>query len=112
MNPSLIMDNDASNNPLLERANAVLADGDSKYAMFLYREALKKEPENLEIREALHKVRKSACANNNSFWGIFKQLCTQAKIFYQKQRKSSANSVIDSIEEYNTHLTLPPNREV
>lgn len=103
------MDEETHTNPLLERANVVLADGDSKYAMFLYREALKKEPENTEIRAALHKLRRSIRENTRSIFSLIKQWYLQMKILYQKRHNVPACTMIDTIESW---LDYDPNNFV
>ncbi len=95
------MDDDINNDPLLERARIVLADGNDKYAMFLYREALKKCPDNLAIRAELHKLRKSVHPiNTRSIFSLLKQLYIQIQILYQKRHKSPSWKILDSIESF------------
>lgn len=93
------MDNKDNNDPLLERAKTVLADGDLGYAVFLYREILKKYPEDVKIRQELHKLRKSVQSQSKNIFFFLKKVFTLIQLFVLQKRKFSASQIIDKIEE-------------
>ncbi len=94
------MENKEHDDPLLERAKTVLSDGNYKYTMFLYREILKKYPENLEIRKQLHKLRKSVYLPQRSFFSFIKKCLAYVKILYAKKHRVPTWQLIDTIETW------------
>jgi tetratricopeptide (TPR) repeat protein len=89
-----------SDDPLLERVKTVCSDGDFRYAMFLYREILKKHPENLEIRRELHKLRKSVRFKSKALTLLLKQIFILLKIRYLCKRHTAAWKILDEIEGF------------
>ncbi|MDR0679763.1 MAG: hypothetical protein LBF42_01860, partial [Puniceicoccales bacterium] len=86
--------------PLLERVKTVSSDGDFKYASFLYREILKKYPENLDVRSELHRLRRQTHFNVRTISALLKQMFVLLKIKYLRQRHAPGWKVLDEIEGF------------
>jgi tetratricopeptide (TPR) repeat protein len=89
---------EANDDPLLERVKTVCSDGDFRYAMFLYREILKKHPGNLEIRTDLHKLRRSVRYKLRTLGALIKRMLILLKVSYLRKKHAAAWRILDEIE--------------
>ncbi|MDR2436288.1 MAG: hypothetical protein LBD33_03205 [Puniceicoccales bacterium] len=86
--------------PLLERAKTVSSDGDFQYAEFLYREILKKYPEDVDIRRELHKLRKLVHFRARTVAALIKQAFVFLKIKYLRKKNAPVWRIFDEIERF------------
>ena len=95
---------DDSTNFTVERAKKAILDGNLDYALFLYRETLAAEPENITVRSEMHKLRKSLAQESN-FTTSLKSFFLTLKIAID-QAMSKNDLIIKDCEHL---LDLQPN---